>query len=81
GVYLEPVTALLARKTGKPVKIQMDRDEVFEGTGPTPGTSIRAKLGATKDGKFVAFQADLAYENGAYGGSAANYATMCITAP
>ncbi len=81
GVYLEPVTALLAKKTGKPVKIQMDRDEVFEGTGPTPGTSIRAKLGATKDGKFVAFQADLAYENGAYAGSAANYATMCITAP
>jgi CO/xanthine dehydrogenase Mo-binding subunit len=81
GVYLEPVTALLAKKTGKPVKIQMDRDEVFEGTGPTPGTSIRAKLGVTKDGKFVAFEADLAYENGAYSGSAANYATMCITAP
>jgi CO/xanthine dehydrogenase Mo-binding subunit len=81
GIYLEPLAALLAKKTGDPVKIQMDRDEEFEGTGPTPGTSIRAKLGATKDGKFVAFQADMAYENGAYGGAAANYATMCITAP
>ncbi len=47
-IYLEPVAALLARKSGKPVKVQMDRADVFEATGPTPGTSIRAKLGATK---------------------------------
>jgi CO/xanthine dehydrogenase Mo-binding subunit len=56
----------------------MERSDVFEGTGPTPGTSIRAKLGATKDGKLRAFYADMAYENGAFAGSAANYATMCI---
>src|SRR5690606_28694316 len=79
-VYLEPVAALLSRKTGKPVKVQMDRVEVFEGTGPTPGTSIRAQLGATKDGILKAFTADMAYENGAYPGTAANYATMVITA-
>ncbi len=79
-VYLEPVAALLAKKTGKPVKVQMDRVDVFEGTGPTPGTSIKAKLGATKDGKILAAQADMAYENGAYPGSAANYATMVATA-
>ena len=77
-VYLEPVVALLSRKSGKPVKMTMDRVDVFEGTGPTPGTSIRAKLGATKDGKLRALYADLAYENGAFAGSAANYATMCI---
>ena len=77
-VYLEPVAALLSKKTGKPVKMTMERSDVFEGTGPTPGTSIRAKLGATKDGKLRAFYADLAYENGAFAGSAANYATMCI---
>jgi CO/xanthine dehydrogenase Mo-binding subunit len=58
----------------------MDRVDVFEGTGPTPGTSIRAKLGATRDGTLRAFYADLAYENGAFPGAAANYATMCITA-
>ena len=79
-VYLEPVVALLSKKSGKPVKMTMDRVDVFEGTGPTPGTSIRAKLGATKDGKLRAFYADMAYENGAFPGSAANYATMCITA-
>jgi CO/xanthine dehydrogenase Mo-binding subunit len=79
-VYLEPVAALLSRKTGKPVSMRMDRSDVFEGTGPTPGTSIKVKLGATKDGRFRAAYADMAYENGAYGGSAAMYATMVITA-
>ena len=81
GVYLEPVAALLSKKTGKPVKIQMDRVDVFEGTGPAPGTSIRAKLGATKDGKIIAAQADMAYENGAYpNGTPGNFATMVATA-
>ena len=28
---------LLSRKSGKPVKLQMDRTEVFEGTGPSVG--------------------------------------------
>lgn len=76
-IYLEPVAALLARKSGKPVKVQMDRADVFEATGPTPGTSIRAKLGATKDGRIVAAIADMAYETGGYPiATPANYATM-----
>ena len=79
-VYLEPVCALLSRKTGKPVTVRMDRVDVFEGTGPTPGTSIKAKLGATKDGRFRALYADMAYENGAFPGSAAMYATMVAAA-
>ncbi len=79
-VYLEPVAALLSRATGKPVSMRMDRTDVFEGTGPTPGTNIRIKLGATKDGKLRAAYGDMAYENGAYPGSAAMYATMVVTA-
>ena len=37
-VYLEPVAVVLSRKTGRPVKMVMTRDEVFEATGPTPGS-------------------------------------------
>ena len=37
-MYLEPLAALLSKKTGKPVKMTMTRDEVFEATGPTSGT-------------------------------------------
>src|SRR5438105_6067734 len=55
-VYLEPVAALLSRKTGRPVKIVMSRKDVFEGTGPTPGSYIRVKMGATNDGRIVAAQ-------------------------
>ncbi len=69
GVYLEPLAALLARKTGRPVKLTMSRDEVFEATGPTSATYSRVKIGAKKDGTIVAADAYLAYEAGAYPGS------------
>ena len=80
-VYLEPVAALLSRKTGRPVKLLMDRTEVFEGTGPTPGTVIRVKMGARKDGRITAAQAWLAYEAGAFAGSPVVCGMMCIFAP
>ena len=56
-VYLEPLAALLSKKTGKPVKMTMTRDEVFEATGPTPGSLHPVKLGAKKDGTLVAGEA------------------------
>ena len=46
----------------------MQRNEVFEGTGPTPGSYVRVKLGAKKDGTLVAGEAWLAYDCGAYPG-------------
>ncbi len=39
------------------------------GTGPTSGTHIRVKLGATNDGRMTAVQASLIYEAGAFPGS------------
>ncbi len=77
-VYLEPVAAALSRKTGRPVKLTMSRADVFEGTGPTPGSYMRVKLGADKDGKLVAGQAYLAYEAGAYPGSPVGPGCMCV---
>ena len=67
--YLDAVAAILSKKSGRPVKIVMDRKEVFEGSGPTSATKMRAKIGATKDGKIVAGQLYLAYEAGAFPGS------------
>jgi CO/xanthine dehydrogenase Mo-binding subunit len=69
GVYLEPLAAALSRKSGKPVKIVMSRTEVFEGTGPTSGTRIRVKMGASNDGRITAAEAHLVYEAGAFPGS------------
>jgi CO/xanthine dehydrogenase Mo-binding subunit len=77
-VYLEPVAALLSRKCGRPVKMIMNRDEVFEATGPTPGSFMRVKLGATKDGKLVAGEAYLVYDAGAYPGGVIGPGAMCV---
>src|SRR5579872_5391201 len=79
-VYLEPVAALLSKKTGKPVKIVMSRKDVFEGSGPTPGSYIKVKIGARKDGRITAAQAYLAYEAGAYPGSMVAPGAMCVFA-
>lgn len=80
-VYVEPVAAALARKSGRPVKVTMSRTEVFEATGPTSGTHIRVKLGATKDGRLVAAEAHLTYEAGAFPGSPVSPGCQCMMAP
>ncbi len=77
-VYLEPVAAILSRKCGRPVKMTMNRDEVFEGTGPTPGSFVRIKLGATKAGQLVAGEAWLAYDAGAFPGGMIGPGCMCV---
>ncbi len=77
-VYLQPVAVLLSRKSGRPVKLVMDRADVFEATGPTPGSYIRVKLGVSEEGKLVAGDAYLAYEAGAYPGSPVGPGCMCI---
>ena len=58
-IYLEPLAVLLSRKTGHPVKFVMSRSEVFESTGPTSGTYMKVKMGATKSGKITAAEANL----------------------
>jgi CO/xanthine dehydrogenase Mo-binding subunit len=79
-VYLEPVAAVLSKKSGRPVKVLMSRADVFEGTGPTPGSFIRVKLGADKNGRLLAGEAYLAYEAGAMPGSPVGPGAMCIFA-
>jgi CO/xanthine dehydrogenase Mo-binding subunit len=77
-VYLEPVAALLSRKCGRPVKMVMNRDEIFQGTGPTPGSYVRVKLGAKKNGRLTAAEAYLAYDSGAYPGGMIGPGCMCV---
>ncbi|MGI8549738.1 MAG: xanthine dehydrogenase family protein molybdopterin-binding subunit [Dehalococcoidia bacterium] len=67
--YLDPVAALLSRKSARPVKVLMSRQEVFEGTGPTSATYIRAKMGADSQGRITAAKLSLFYEAGAFPGS------------
>ena len=69
GVYLEPVAAILSKKSGAAVKITMTRAEVFMGTGPTSGTEMEIKVGASNDGRLKAVKARLIFEAGAFPGS------------
>ena len=80
-IYMEPAAAVLSQKTGRPVKMAMSRAEVFEGSGPGPGSYIKVKMGAKRDGNIVAAHAELAYEAGAFPGSAVGAGAMCIFAP
>jgi CO/xanthine dehydrogenase Mo-binding subunit len=76
-IYLEPVAVALSRKAGKSVKMQMTREEVFRGSGPTSGASVTVKLGAKKDGTIVAAQQVLKFQAGAYAGSPIGPGCMC----
>jgi CO/xanthine dehydrogenase Mo-binding subunit len=80
-VYLEPLSVLLSKKTGAPVKLVMSRAEVLRASGPTSGSKIKVKMGATKDGKLVAAEIWMAYEAGAFPGSPVGAGAMCIIAP
>jgi CO/xanthine dehydrogenase Mo-binding subunit len=80
-VYLEPIAALLSKKSRRPVKMVMERTAVFETTGPTPGARMIIKLGADSNGKLIAATADIWFEAGANPGAFIGPAAMCIYAP
>ena len=80
-VYLEPVAIRLAEKSGRPVKMVMSRAEVFTSSGPAPGSHIRLKMGATREGRITAVDADLWYESGSFPGPLMGLGMMCLTAP
>ena len=80
-VYLEPVAALLSKKTGQAVKILMSRADVFEASGPTCGSWSRVKIGAKNDGTITAAEVELACEAGGYPGSPVGAGAMCALAP
>ena len=79
--YLEPVAAILSKQSGRPVKMVMTRSEELEATGPTPGSNIKVKIGATKKGRILAAEAILKYEAGAFPGSPVAAAAACVFAP
>ncbi len=80
-VYLEPVAFVLSRKSGRPVKMAMSREEVFRASGPTSGSWSTVKIGATKDGKIVAAQGLFRLQAGAFPGSPIRGAAGCSFAP
>ena len=80
-VYLEPLAVMLSGKASRPVRMVMNRDEVFRASGPTSGAALTVKMGATKDGRIVAGDATLYFQAGAWPGSPVGPAAMTAFAP
>ncbi len=78
--YVEPIAAILSRKSGRPVKIEMDRVSVFEATGPAAAAVVKFKIGVDGNGRITAAQGDLRYEAGAYPGSPVQAGAVCALA-
>ena len=67
-IDLEPahaISILLAKKTGKPVKIEHSRKEQFIATRMRHPTLTKLKFGVKRDGTIVAKQAKVVMDNGA----------------
>ena len=80
-VYFEPIAAILSKKSGRPVKMVMERTAIFETTGPTPGGKIKVKLGVNNDMKINSAMSEIWFEAGANPGGMIGPAAMCIYAP
>ncbi len=62
----EPIAALLARKTGRPVKITFTREEEFKASPTRQAAIIHMRTGCTRDGVLTFRSADALLDNGAY---------------
>ncbi|MBU80176.1 MAG: oxidoreductase [Chloroflexi bacterium] len=66
---LSPLSTGLSRKSGRPVRTVLSRDEVLRATGPGVKTTTAVKVGAKKDGSITAIDARMIYNAGAFPGS------------
>lgn len=63
----EMIVALLSKKTRRPVKVTMDREETFlTGRGRHP-TNSKVGMAFDEDGKLLALDSDVIIDGGAYG--------------
>ncbi len=54
-----PLCAMAAKVTGKPVKLVLEREQMFGPVGGRPSTVNKIKLGADSTGKLLAMQQDV----------------------
>ena len=66
-MFVEDILALAALKTGRPVKLELTREEQFISTSTRHPMRVTVKAGADKDGKLTALQLDVLSNTGAYG--------------
>jgi len=65
----EPITAVLARVTKRPVRYVMTRREELEAGMPAPQVIIKLKTGVKRDGTLMAIDAETVIDSGAFSGA------------
>ena len=71
-VMHEPVVGLLAMRTGRPVKLRLDRRETFLATRSRHGGLLTIRTGVRRDGKMQGMHIRSLLNTGAYAGSGPN---------
>jgi putative selenate reductase molybdopterin-binding subunit len=66
-IVTEPLCAALTLKTGRPVRLQLTREEVFTSSRTRHPTIIRLKTGIKKDGTLTAIEMEALQNAGPYG--------------
>ena len=63
-----PVCYFLAKKTGRPIKLNFDYSEELQAMNPRHESTMRVKAGVMSDGTLTAWEAEVYFNSGAYGG-------------
>lgn len=66
-MFVEDILALAALKTGRPVKLELTREEQFIATSTRHPMRVHIKAGADAEGMLTALQLDVLSNTGAYG--------------
>ncbi|MBR0826328.1 molybdopterin-dependent oxidoreductase [Bradyrhizobium manausense] len=69
-MFVEDILALAALRTGRPVKLELTREEQFIATSTRHPMRVHVKAGADVDGRLTALQLDVLANTGAYGNHA-----------
>lgn len=65
-IFDEPLCYYLARKSGRPVKMVMSRQEEFLAGSPRHPSMIWLKAGITRSGELVVWEGNAIFDSGAY---------------
>jgi len=75
----EPITAILARVTRRPVRYVMTRREELDAGMPAPQVIITLKTGAKRDGTLMALDGETIIESGAFSGAVLTMSAVFVS--
>lgn len=79
--YWSVAAAQIAKKTGRPVKFMLDRDQELKIAGNRPSGYIKVRLGADKEGKITIWDSEHWGTGGATGGGVSQTVIPYVFAP